>query len=124
LSSDTVITGGGLEISVTHAEEGALVQLNGRVSIDSSPALRDRFLVILQGETPEAVIVDLTNVSYMDCSGIATLIEALKIARIHRSTLYLKGLNGRLLHLFEVTGVLSLFGAIGNANPPSESRVM
>jgi anti-sigma B factor antagonist len=124
LSSDTVITGGGLEISVTHAEEGALVQLNGRVSIDSSPALRDRFLGILQGETPEALVVDLTDVSYIDCSGIATLIEALKIARNRKSTLYLKGLHDRLLHLLEVTGVLSLFGTNGHANAPSDSRML
>jgi anti-sigma B factor antagonist len=124
LSSDLVITGGGLEISVTHSEEGALVHLNGRVNIDSSPALRDRFLGILQGETSEAVIVDLADVSYIDCSGIATLIEGLKIARSRKSTLYLKGVHGRLLHLLEVTGVLSLFGAIGQANAPSESRVM
>jgi anti-sigma B factor antagonist len=124
MSSDTVNSGSGLEISVTHSEEGALVHLNGRVNIDSSPALRDRFLGILQGETTDALIVDLADVTYIDCSGIATLIEALKIARSRKSTLYLKGLHGRLLHLLEVTGVLSLFGAIGHANAPSESGAL
>ncbi|MGC2324290.1 MAG: STAS domain-containing protein [Terriglobales bacterium] len=114
----------GLEISVTHSQEGALVHLNGRVNIDSSPGLRDRLLAILQGERPEAVTVDLSEVPYIDLSGIATLIEALKVARNHETTLHLAGLQERLLHVLEVTGVLSLFEASGHASPPSASGVV
>ncbi len=113
----------GLEISVDHGEEGTVVYLRGRLSIDSSPALRDRLLAMLRGQTPEAVVVDLTQVSYIDTSGIATLLEGLKIARNCQTTLCLKGMEGRVLHLFEVTGMLALFKTSGCRSASSASKV-
>lgn len=103
----------GLEITVDDAAEGTVLRLCGRVTIDSSPALRDRLLIMLRGQAPTAVIVDLNEVSYIDSSGIATLIEGLKIARNRQTAFCVQGLQGRLLHLFEVTGVLALFKASG-----------
>jgi len=116
LSSGKVMNTGGLEITVTHDADGALVCLKGRLGLDSSPALRDRLLAILQGPPPEPVIVDLTGVPYIEGSGIATLLEALRVARNHKTTLRLRGLHDRLLHLFQVTGVLSLFESYGCTN--------
>lgn len=110
----------GLEITADHGDESVLVRLHGRLSIDSSPRLRDQLLAMLRRPSPEAVIVDLTEVSYMDASGIATLLEGLKIARNRQTTLCLQGLQGRLLHLFEVTGVLALFEASGCIVRPVE----
>jgi anti-sigma B factor antagonist len=88
------------------------VRLNGRIDVDSSPDLRDCLLAILSEEPlPRAITVDLTGVSSIETSGIATLIEALKFARHHRITFCLKGLSGSVLRLFDVTGVLALFEA-------------
>lgn len=98
-----------LDINVEDGEEQILVRLHGRLGIDSSPDLRDRLLAILQGQPPKTVIVDLTEVSYIESSGIATLLEALKIARNRRATLCLKGLQGRIVRLFEVTGLDKVF---------------
>lgn len=105
-----------LEIAITFGEAGAIVRLNGRLNIESSPLLRDRILCLLRDLSVKTVIVDLRTVSYIDSSGIATLIEALKFARHRGVAFHLKGLEGRLLHLFEVTGVLSLFELNGNAS--------
>src|SRR6266849_4236186 len=110
----------GLEITVDDAAEGTVLRLRGRVTIDSSPALRDRLLAMLRGQAPTAVIFDLSEVPYIDSSGIATLIEGLKIARNRRTAFCLQGLQGRLLHLFEVTGVLALFEANGCIVRPVE----
>ncbi len=110
----------GLEIRVNSEEEGTIFRLRGRVTIDSSPALRDRLLAMLRGQAPTAVIFDLTQVPYIDSSGIATLIEGLKIARNRQVTFCLQGLQGRLLHLFAVTGVLALFKASGCIIRPVE----
>ena len=60
---------------------------------------------------PQILLVDLASVSYIETSGIATLIEALRIARHHQTTFRLQGLSGAALQLFEVTGVLALFDA-------------
>ena len=86
-----------------------VVRLRGRLNIDSSPAFRDQLLATLRAQSARAVVVDMTEVSYIDASGIATLVEALKIARSRHNTLRLKGLEGRVLHLFEVTRLADLF---------------
>lgn len=113
----------GFEITVHHGGEGSIVRLRGRLNIDSSPALRDRLLAMLREQPPEAVIVDLTDVSYIDGSGIATLIEGLKIAGQRQTTLCLQGLQGRLLHLFQVSGVLTLFEKNGCGSASSVAKV-
>ncbi len=37
----------GLEITADHGEDGTIVRLHGRLSIDSSPRLRDQLLAML-----------------------------------------------------------------------------
>jgi anti-sigma B factor antagonist len=103
------LTTEGLEIAIDHREEGSIVRLRGRLNIDSSPALRDQLLAILQAQSPQPVIVDFSDVSYVDSSGIATMIEGLGMARMRQTTLCLQGLQGRLLHLFQAIGISDLF---------------
>jgi anti-sigma B factor antagonist len=103
----------GLDIVVDDAEASTVFRLRGRVTIDSSPVLRDRLLATLRGQSPAAVIFDFTEVPYIDTSGIATLIEGLKVARNRHIAFCLQGLQGRILHLFEVAGVMTLFQANG-----------
>jgi len=103
---------GGLGITVLQNDDEVLVRLNGRIDVDSSPDLRDRLLAILSDELmPHAITVDLAGVPYIETSGIATLVEALRIARHHAAIFCLQGLSGSVLRLFEVTGVLALFEA-------------
>ena len=87
--------------------------MDGRLTIDSSPELRERLLALLRREPLANLTVDLSDVPYVDLSGIATLLEALKIARACNINLQLTGLHDRPRYLFEVTGLLSLFEASG-----------
>ena len=99
-----------ISITVDHSGSDALVRLNGRIDVDSSPDLRDCLSAILSdGPLPHAITVDLAEVSYIETSGIATLVEALRIARHRQITFCLQGLGGSVLRLFEVTGLLALF---------------
>src|SRR5271169_1507110 len=118
-----MVTATDLEITENTGEEGTVVGLRGRLSIDSSPAFRDRLLALLRQQSPAGVIVDLTEVSYMDASGVATLVEGLKAARNRQITLCLKGLQGRVRHLFEVTGLLTLFESSGCGSATSAEKV-
>lgn len=97
------------EIDIVTAEDGALARIYGRIDIDSSPALRTQLLTLFESPHPNRVSIDLSEVSHIDSSGVATLIDVLKIARGHQTELGLQGLHGRLLRLFESTGILSLF---------------
>src|SRR5271165_6958114 len=90
-------------------ENGALACLYGRIDIDTSPAVRDQLIALLQAPHPRTVGIDLSGVTHIDSSGVATLIEALRVARNRKTELRLQGLDDRLHRLFEVTGILSLF---------------
>lgn len=97
------------EMNVVLSRDGALASLRGRIDMDSSPAVRDRLLALLNAPHPDAVSIDLSAVTHIDSSGIATLIEALRVARTHKTEMRLQGLEDRLLRFFEITGILSLF---------------
>lgn len=112
-----------LAIDLTQSRTEAFLSLSGRVTIDSSPELRIRLLAVLHHESPETVTVNMEGVPYLDCSGIATFLEALKIARHRNKTLVLKGLRGPISHLLEVTGLLSLFQTSSGADAASDQKV-
>jgi anti-anti-sigma factor len=97
------------EINIVASEHGALASLKGRIDIDSSPAVRDQLIALLHAPHPRTVSIDLSGVTHIDSSGVATLIEALKIARDCKTELRLQGLQDRLHRLFDTTGILSLF---------------
>jgi len=96
-------------IDIVASEHGAMASLKGRIDIDSSPAVRDQLIALLHAPHPRTVSIDLSGVTHIDSSGVATLIEALKIARNCKTELRLQGLHDRLHRLFEATGILSLF---------------
>jgi anti-sigma B factor antagonist len=97
------------QINIVVSSDGAQASLYGRIDIDSSPAVRDQLLALLNVSHPNVITMDLSAVTHIDSSGVATLIEALKVARAYKTEMRLHGVEDRLLRLFEVTGILSLF---------------
>ena len=112
------------EIEIVSRENGAMARICGRIDIDSSPALRAQLLTALQAPGCNVVSVDVSAVTHIDSSGVATLIEALRIARSHNADLRLIGLQGRLLGLFQSTGILSLFNGSTRADSESGSKAV
>ena len=113
-----------LSISVTDSEAGALIRLSGRVSVDSSPDVRERLHALLKRQSLPKLTIDLAELTYLDCSGVATLIEALRIARSRKTRLQLRGLRDRPRHLLEVTGLLRLFETNERTSGSSVSEVL
>lgn len=113
-----------LHINVDRDKDTALMVVRGRIDIESSPCLRDQLLAMLQRQSPpRAIAIDLAAVAYMDTSGIATLVEALKFARAGNVKMHLRGLQGRLLHLLQSTGIGALFDASETVNHSSAAEV-
>ena len=93
-----------------------MLRLKGRIDVDSSPDVRDCLQTILSSDPlPHAVIVDLAAVTSIEASGIATFIEALKVARHHGIRFYLQG-HGSVLQLFDSSGLLALFDNSSGGN--------
>lgn len=112
------------EIDIVTAGDTALARIYGRIDIDSSPALRDRLLALFEAQHAKVVTIELSAVGHIDSSGVATLLEALRIARSHNLEVKLQGLEGRLLRLFQATGILSLFNGNIRTNIQSGSKVI
>src|SRR5580658_6157787 len=83
--------------------------LSGRITIDSSPELRASLLRMLRAPECHRVEVNFSEVVYIDTSGIAVLMEALKSARHLGKKLELSGLRDSPRYIFESTGLLSFF---------------
>jgi anti-anti-sigma factor len=108
-----------IEIAVDHSGADTVVCLKGRVDVDSSPDVRDRLRAILSSDPlPHAVTVDLSDVTSIEASGIATLIEALKVARHREIRFHLQG-HGSVFQLFESAGLLALFDKSSGGNGAS-----
>ncbi len=57
----------------------AVVALTGDVDLQSSPAVRQQLLECL--DKHKRLVVDLGQVSYIDSSGVASLVEAFQVSR-------------------------------------------
>ena len=86
------------------------VSIEGRVNIDTSGAMRRTIAEALRSVSRE-VMLDLSGVSYIDTSGLATLLEASRIARQQGTRLVLHGLHGQpraLLHFSQIDQLLDI----------------
>jgi anti-sigma B factor antagonist len=104
----------GIRIEVVRLESGPTFRVSGRVTIDSSPHMRIALLRLLRNESRGPVTVDTSEVSYMDTSGVATLLEALTVARKRSLKLHLVGVSGQTRMLAEVTELPQIFEAAGS----------
>ena len=103
------------ELSVETRQSGGrtIVVVNGRVTVDSSPQLRSVLHDAIGATGAMGVVIDLTATSYMDTSGIATLLEAATLALAHGVALRATGLQGHARFVAEAAELDHIFLALG-----------
>jgi anti-sigma B factor antagonist len=101
-------------IHVFPGSEQVSVAVEGRISVDSSPDLRHALLGLLSRTAAPFMIIDLSGVTYLDMSGLATLLEALKAARERTVKLRMTGIGGEARNLVEIAQVETMFRAWGS----------
>jgi len=87
-----------------------VISIAGRVTIVNSSQMRDRLVVALR-QKPAQVTADLSEVTYIDTSALATLVEAFRNARQQGTRLVVTGLRGQPRDLLSVTRLDQLFDA-------------
>ena len=92
--------------SVSEMSETAV--MHGRITIENSGEMRRDLSQALRAR-PATLSVDLSDVSYIDTSGLATLVEAARIAREQGTRLILGGIKDQPRYLFEITHLDRLF---------------
>lgn len=99
-----------MEVQVTTEDVGTLtvVQVAGEIDVASADRLRERVgLVLSRGRTD--LVVDLTGVTFMDSTGLGLLVGTLKRVRLAGGRLQLVVDSERLLKVFRITGLTSVF---------------
>ena len=82
--------------------DATVVVLSGDVDLQQSPDLHAR-LVEVAVERPKRLMLNLTEVHYMDSSGVGTLVEVFRRVSAYQGKLVLFGLNSRVRSVFEIT---------------------
>jgi anti-sigma B factor antagonist len=88
------------------------VTIRGRITVSNSGEMRAALGEALRAK-PASVSLDLSGVSYLDTSGLATLIEAARIARKQGTRLILSGMHDQPRYFFEITQLDRLFEIAG-----------
>ena len=84
-----------------------LLHLTGEVDLSNSSEVRACLLKIL--DDGDSVIVDFSDLQYIDSSGMATLVEALNIANKKGLTLTIAAANGAPKQVLELTRLTQVF---------------
>ena len=111
---ETRLESGEITVHVVPAIDQLTVAVAGRVTVDSSPHLRSALLELLRRGASPLMVIDLSAVSYLDMSGIATLLEALKAAHEASVKLCVTGMSGQSRTLAEIAQLDTIFRAWGS----------
>jgi anti-sigma B factor antagonist len=84
------------------------VALQGRITINNANEMRRTLTGALRPQL-QKLTVDLTGVTYMDTSGLATLVETMRIGRQQGTRLVLRGIQNQPRYLLEITDLDHVF---------------
>lgn len=89
--------------------EGLTVcHIDGEIDINSSPAIKKSFDKLISQKTPK-IVINLSKVTYVDSSGLATLVEMLKNMKSYGGRMRLASMSPKIKSLFEITKLEKLF---------------
>lgn len=97
-----------MEVKKLESDNRAEVQVAGEVDMRSSPELRAVLVELVKSKTPQ-VIVNLQGVTYIDSSGLATLVECLQGTSRYKGSLLLVGVNESIYPVFELARLDRVF---------------
>ncbi|MCK5446114.1 MAG: STAS domain-containing protein [Rhodospirillaceae bacterium] len=105
-----------MEIGITEQSGTQVVALEGEVDLQTSPQLREALLKCITDGKP--ITVEMSAVSYIDSSGVASLVEAFQAARNKNLNFSLAAINEaplRVLKLARLDGVFVIHENLADA---------
>jgi anti-sigma B factor antagonist len=97
-------------MTLKHDLEGsAFIALPTAKSLDASNVQAFRNAIVPQLEQYDKVVLDLSNIEFIDSAGVGTLISCLRIVTERQGQLRLCGLNRAVQALFELMRMHRLF---------------
>jgi anti-sigma B factor antagonist len=97
-----------LNLSVQRHGDHATIQVGGEVDIATCPQLQ-AVLRELVDRGFHQLIIDLEQVSFLDCSGIRVLVDALRRVQAHRGSVRLVRPTSPVWRVLALTGMTTVF---------------
>lgn len=95
--------------SVRAVGDAVVLAVRGEVDMHNAPQLRNEVMQVLNKTKPKKLVVDLAQVSYMDSSAIAVLVESLKILHRAGGKVCLLNLQPRVKGILEISRLNAVF---------------
>jgi anti-sigma B factor antagonist len=98
-----------LAISTDHPEPNvAVIELKGEVDLYTCPELKDELLRVI-GDGATIVVVDLTETTFIDSTGLGVLIRGVERLTTEDGRLAVVCIDPNMVKVFEVTGLDRVF---------------
>lgn len=101
-------------------DKAAVCVLKGDIDINTSLQLRKSFEELVNREEKK-VLVDFSAVTYIDSSGLATLIEMYQRLKKIQGKVRFCGMNEEVKNIFEITKLYKLFDIFDNRQSALEN---
>ncbi len=98
-----------MNIMTRQSGDTAIVDVAGDITLYHSPELRKTLLDLIKLKHTPRVVVNMTQVPYIDSAGIASLIEGLKASRDAKTGFALYGLSRVAREVLELTHLTKVF---------------
>ncbi|RJP14305.1 MAG: anti-sigma factor antagonist [Candidatus Abyssobacteria bacterium SURF_5] len=95
-------------VKTERAGRAVIIRAEGEVDLYSSPSLREAILDSVKKEL-SPIVVNLSEVTYIDSSGVATLVEGFQLAKRYSGIVRLVGLNERVSEVFKLARLHQVF---------------
>ncbi|MDW4528998.1 anti-sigma factor antagonist [Rossellomorea marisflavi] len=93
-----------LSIDMKEMDNDIHVKVSGEIDAYTAPKLKESLQPVAEKENCQ-LIVDLSDVSYMDSTGLGVFVGLFKTVKAGGGELHLVGLSDRLKRLFDITGL-------------------
>lgn len=103
-----------MHISARKAGPTTIFDISGDIDFANSALVRQSLLHEIQETSTSRVLVNLSQVRYIDSSGVASLVEGLKASRDRGSRFILFGLSTAVWEVFQISRLMKVFEVYEN----------
>ena len=105
------VTGPRLWLQISERDGARVVRCSGRLTVDNTDLLKTEVRKLIPGA--QCIVLDLTDLTYMDSSGLGTLVGLYVSCKTAHCSLELINLSKRVRELLGLTNVLAVFQKCG-----------
>jgi anti-sigma B factor antagonist len=98
-----------MQISIRRVNNATIVDVSGDIDLANSPEMRKALLHEVRDDRKPRVVLNLSQVRYIDSSGVASLVEGLKASRDSGSRFILVGLSGAAREVLQLSRLVKVF---------------